>query len=263
VSNTFILTWNPKLWPWPAAEFDRAVQRTEAGESSPDQWSVGARSKGIAIGDRAFLLRQQSDRGIIASGRFTSEVYRDVHWDDSERDTTYAKLAWDAIVYTEQRLSTENLKLRLPSITWDRLQGSGVKAPAEAADELEAIWAEHLDRVPVANPDEPKDRDVHKEGGLTKVVANRYERDRNARRKCIEHWGTDCSVCGFNFGATYGGLGVGFVHVHHLRELSAIGEEYIVDPVSDLRPVCANCHAMLHRRRPALAIATLKKKLSQ
>lgn len=38
----------------------------------------------------------------------------------------------------------------------------------------------------------------------------------------------------------------GFIHVHHLRPLSLIGNESEVDPVEDLRPVCPNCHAVLH-----------------
>jgi 5-methylcytosine-specific restriction protein A len=29
--------------------------------------------------------------------------------------------------------------------------------------------------------------------------------------------------------------------------ISTIGEEYQLDPVKDLVPVCPNCHAMLHR----------------
>jgi hypothetical protein len=31
-----------------------------------------------------------------------------------------------------------------------------------------------------------------------------------------------------------------FLHVHHLRELAALGKEYEVDPITDLRPVCPN-----------------------
>jgi hypothetical protein len=38
--------------------------------------------------------------------------------------------------------------------------------------------------------------------------------------------------------------------VSNLRD----GEEYEVDPVKDLRPVCPNCHAMIHRRSPPLSI---------
>ena len=41
-------------------------------------------------------------------------------------------------------------------------------------------------------------------------------------------------------------LFAGFIHVHHLRPLSEIRGEYMVDPVADLCPVCPNCHAVIH-----------------
>jgi len=34
--------------------------------------------------------------------------------------------------------------------------------------------------------------------------------------------------------------------VHHIKPISEIGEDYLVDPVRDLVPVCPNCHRMLH-----------------
>jgi len=37
-----------------------------------------------------------------------------------------------------------------------------------------------------------------------------------ARKRCLEHYGTKCTVCGFNFEAVYGELGKRFIHVHHL-----------------------------------------------
>lgn len=40
------------------------------------------------------------------------------------------------------------------------------------------------------------------------------------------------------------------MHVHHLVPLSDIEKPYRVNPVDDLRPVCPNCHAMVHQRRP-------------
>ena len=65
------------------------------------------------------------------------------------------------------------------------------------------------------------------------------------------------------FGIIYGVIGDGYIHVHHLRALSEIREEYVVDPKIDLRPVCPNCHAMLHRRKPMLSIEELKEILLQ
>jgi 5-methylcytosine-specific restriction protein A len=30
-----------------------------------------------------------------------------------------------------------------------------------------------------------------------------------------------------------------------------------LDPEADLRPVCPNCHAMLHRTKPAMSVSEL------
>jgi 5-methylcytosine-specific restriction protein A len=40
-----------------------------------------------------------------------------------------------------------------------------------------------------------------------------------------------------------------------------MGEDYIVDPEKDLVTICANCHAMVHRRNPPLTIDELKRLL--
>src|SRR5688572_7570750 len=40
--------------------------------------------------------------------------------------------------------------------------------------------------------------------------------------------------------------------------LSKNGEEYILDPIADLRPLCANCHAMIHNGPDVLSIEELK-----
>jgi predicted HNH restriction endonuclease len=89
------------------------------------------------------------------------------------------------------------------------------------------------------------------EGAVYERLVNGYERNPLARQLCVKKYGTNCHVCGFSFGATYGELVNGFIHVHHLVQLSEVGEEYQVDPIADLRPVCPNCHAVIHHRRNA------------
>lgn len=96
------------------------------------------------------------------------------------------------------------------------------------------------------------------EGAKQEVLVNRYERSLSARVACIEKWGVSCAVCDFNFEQSYGDIGAGYIHVHHLKPLGEIGRSYKLDPIKDLRPVCPNCHAMLHRQVPALAIEDLK-----
>jgi predicted HNH restriction endonuclease len=92
------------------------------------------------------------------------------------------------------------------------------------------------------------------EGAIRQILVNAYERNPEARSRCLAYYGVSCFVCSFNFADTYGEIGRDFIHVHHLRPLADIGEAYEVDPVADLRPVCPNCHAIIHRRIPALTI---------
>ncbi len=126
-----------------------------------------------------------------------------------------------------------------------------------------AILAKHEALLPALpdffdSPEEVPSSATHLEGKVRQVLVNSYERNPKARTKCISHYGAICSVCAFDFGMAYGKIGEGFIHVHHLKEISSIAEEYEVDPIEDLRPVCPNCHAMLHTQRPALTIEMLK-----
>ena len=86
------------------------------------------------------------------------------------------------------------------------------------------------------------------EGAVKTKTVRSYERNPRARRLCIQHHGTKCSICGFAFEEMYGDLGKGFIEVHHIVPLSQIRENYRVDPINDLIPVCPNCHEMLHRK---------------
>jgi 5-methylcytosine-specific restriction protein A len=128
------------------------------------------------------------------------------------------------------------------------------------------VLAKHEAMLPAQSgffdsPEEIPTSTTHLEGKVRQVLVNTYERNPAARAKCIAHHGATCSVCAFDFGKAYGKIGEGFIHVHHLKELSSIAKEYEVDPIEDLRPVCPNCHAMLHTARPALTIANLRQLL--
>ncbi|MGA7858368.1 MAG: HNH endonuclease [Terracidiphilus sp.] len=101
------------------------------------------------------------------------------------------------------------------------------------------------------------------EGGRTLVQVNRYERDPRARERCIQIFGVHCTVCGFDFAETYGKIGAGFIHVHHLTPLSIEKKKHRIDVHRDLRPVCPNCHEMLHRKKPPLSIRELKARISK
>jgi 5-methylcytosine-specific restriction protein A len=88
------------------------------------------------------------------------------------------------------------------------------------------------------------------------------ERDRSlieAKRKRVirKHGKLACEVCEFDFSVRYGERGNGFIECHHTKPVATLtpGQKTHVD---DLALVCANCHRMIHRRKPWLSIAELK-----
>ena len=107
-------------------------------------------------------------------------------------------------------------------------------------------------------PEEAVAKNSFVEGGLRQITVNAYERDPKARSACIKHHGPVCQVCGMNFEEIYGETGRGFIHVHHKRPLSSVRSTYKVDPKKDLVPVCPNCHAMLHKRKPPFDVEQLR-----
>lgn len=95
------------------------------------------------------------------------------------------------------------------------------------------------------------------EGGIARTEVNRYERSRSAREACIALYGTRCVACGLVLEERYGPIATGVIEVHHLEPLSDSAVRS-TDPIEDLRPVCPNCHRVLHLRQPPLSIAELK-----
>lgn len=112
-----------------------------------------------------------------------------------------------------------------------------------------------------SSPEEIIEAEKYFEGALKKISVNIYERNPKARNECIEYYGPKCFICSFDFEEVYGNIGEGFIHVHHLKPISEIGKEYSLNPIKDLRPVCPNCHSMIHRKQPALSIEEVKERI--
>lgn len=99
------------------------------------------------------------------------------------------------------------------------------------------------------------------EGAVTTVKVNRYERNPINRIRCISYYGAECWACEFDFGKRYGPAAAGFIEVHHRVPVSAMGGEYMVDPIRDLVPLCSNCHSAAHRRNPPYQPSELRELL--
>ena len=251
----FLLTWNPTKWIISDDVWTEGVQSIAAGAVAEEPWSIGQRNSGIHPGDIVLLVRVAKDRGIVASGRAVSVAYTALHWDSVKEANNelanYVRVEWDAQVEIANRLPTEELLQEFPEVAWNNLMGSGVRVADEVADQLVEYWFKHAGIEPDNFPDEVT---TYVEGGTKSVLVNRYERNPAARRACLDEFGAVCAVCGFNGEESFGEAGAGLIHVHHKIEISEVGQEYEVDPLRDLVPVCPNCHAMIHRRRPAYSI---------
>jgi 5-methylcytosine-specific restriction protein A len=101
------------------------------------------------------------------------------------------------------------------------------------------------------------------EGGVHALHKTFYERNPEARRECLEHYGYTCAACDFNFENVYGEIGKGIICVHHRVPISTFkGEEHIVSPTEDLIPVCHNCHAIIHSRISPYTVEEVKRMLA-
>lgn len=258
----YLLKWNPRNWT--EAQFLDFYYSYLAGQSL--RWSCGG-TKRIIEGDRFFLLKTGLEpRGIIGAGYITSPPEEGEHYDPDKADlgktALYVGVHFEHLAHPGDPIPIARAELDQPhlaSTVWNA-QGSGKQIPAETAAALEVIWVNRLGRSVFSVPDEVSPRrGGYPEGAVRPILVNAYERNAEARAKCIEHWGVRCQVCGFNFESAYGHRGKGYIHVHHVVPISEVGQLYLVDPINDLRPVCANCHAMIHRGSDPMSLTELKK----
>ena len=106
------------------------------------------------------------------------------------------------------------------------------------------------------------------EGEVESKVSKQRERSKILRDAAIKYYTVkgriECCVCGFAYTDKYGELGEGFIEIHHEKPICQYGEDgteiFIKDAVKNVKPLCANCHRMIHRNASKpLTIEELKK----
>lgn len=100
------------------------------------------------------------------------------------------------------------------------------------------------------------------EGGIVKRMHLHRERNQRVIKLAKERFKSKygrlfCVVCEFDFSDKYGVLGDDFIEAHHTIAISSMKPNDQTKP-EDIALVCANCHRMLHRKRPWLGISELK-----
>jgi 5-methylcytosine-specific restriction endonuclease McrA len=130
---------------------------------------------------------------------------------------------------------------RFPQLGWARLSG---KPLIPDIDPLQS-FAEG-------------DREVHRHLAI--------ERDSKLRALAKDYWRVklgrlQCLACGFDFEKRYGLIGAEFIEMHHDVPLS-LRKGRRRTKVKDLKPLCSNCHRMVHRDvKNPLSLVALKRML--
>lgn len=115
------------------------------------------------------------------------------------------------------------------------------------------IVPEYINNDVAADEEEDKPNTVSyegkKEGQTSYGYSKKYERNPKNRIAAIKIHGCKCACCGFDFEKVYGERGAGFIEIHHNKPLYSLDEEIVINPETDLVPVCSNCHRMIHRKK--------------
>jgi len=240
----YLLSYDQK--DWGESELTKFIDAYKSGNKR-HRWKI--KTDKARAGDRIFLMKRgKGSRGLFGSGYIDSDrPYKEI--DFNGKLSRFVMVAFDYLSHPSEKIIIDRSTLLRSFFEnhWDA-QGSGNTINPSIISGLETMWLEITGGAEITYPDEAGMDEKFFEGGKKKVFVNRYERNLEAKQKCIEHWGTSCCICGFHFQSFYGELGNNYIHVHHLKALASIGEEYEVDPINDLRPVCPNCHAMLHTK---------------
>lgn len=100
------------------------------------------------------------------------------------------------------------------------------------------------------------------EGAKSTVEVNRYERDRRNRAAALAIHGFACKACGVLLADVYGESAAEYIEVHHSVPVSTLGAGYLLNPKTDLVPLCPNCHGVAHRRSPPYSVSELQEMIA-
>lgn len=238
-----ILVWSATHWNrW---NYRAVVEQVLESGSYLDSWHIGYRN--IQPGTEAWLLFQGSSdagSGLIGHGVVVSDFAEMDGGADGGSGGRYVGIAFDALVPLGEQIPLAALAAAVPDIRWAEAPDADVlSVPASAEPDLRRLWRE---QGPLAADPFGVVPGTCPPAATATLVTNRYESDADARRMCLAFHGMACAACGFSFEASYGDIGKGFIHVHHTVPASRLGAGYELDPVTDLVPLCTNCHAMVH-----------------
>lgn len=140
------------------------------------------------------------------------------------------------------------------------------KRLSEIADAIKTTINNPSLKLALSHIENDEEEDGAKEGGILYKLHKLRERNKKIvskkKKESLKKLGKlECEICGFDFHASYGDLGFGFIECHHRVPLSALAS-ISETKLEDLALLCANCHRMLHRKR-STDISEITKRLKK
>lgn len=239
-----MLGWDTSRWDrW---DYRDVVEQVTTYGRVLHRWQVGA-CRDVGLDTEAWLLMGGSTdagTGLTGHGTVVSEPY-DPSQPGGPGNTWCVTVAFDALLPLGDQVRPDVLREAVPGVDWTAAAyGSVTALPPEAEPALRRLWRDQGPEVSAPARLVPGTYPPH---AVSSAAVNRYEQDPDARRVCLAFHGTACAACGFSFEASYGSVGEGFMEVHHTVPASLLHSGYTLDAVTDLVPLCSNCHAIAHR----------------
>ena len=243
--SAVLFGWDP-VWP-EAWQPDYSAAAAGARETGIFRavWDVSAHP-GLEAGADAWFVLPGDPEGIAGHGVVVSYPYQITDGDEGMLFTV-VDVDIDLLLPLGEQIPASDLVPELLAAA----AGNDTEVTVldrRTGEALRAAWARRA-ATGRGNPTSPLPGSLPQQA-LRWSLASRYESDPDATRICLVHHGAACSACGFDFAAAFGSGGANLMQVHHIVPPEMVDDGYAFDPVTDLVPLCPNCHAMAHAGSP-------------
>ena len=217
------------MWDISEREWLRQLRQINDCGFRYDQWSCG-NSRQMKPGDTAFLLRQGTERGIVARGTVTSDFFEEESWNEDDEEgkkVAYVEITWLQQLKIEDALKLEDLKKKLPDVHWTPFS-SGTKVSEEHCSDLIDLWNSHFEKFGKST--------------LTTLTPNVVSTSDDSIGRC--------QVCNIEIESVYGTM----------PSLVLVKTKFYNSDEENI--VCRNCYQVAHSFDPQLSFDQLKAKIS-
>ncbi len=138
----WLVTWNPKLYPW--HDFQQDLAELNQKGHIDFSWSC-SQTRRIQPGDRIWLMRLgERQRGIFGQGKALNAPVEGPSWRDPTRTQMSLEIRWTHLLdaHTQQLVLPQELLKSHPVLccqNWSP-QSSGIRIPDTINAELEKVW---------------------------------------------------------------------------------------------------------------------------